>query len=131
MSGADAHFFTQDESLGMAGKFFLEDPKKAKTVEDPDVPKNTPSAIHLVRRADYLCGLIKEYEENLRIYQEQQAAAQAPVPPARTFYQPPTAGPSRVTQSPAVSVNSGDDNKGGSRSRRKTPVFTDSEEESD
>ncbi len=110
----------------MAGKFYLEDPKKKP--EDPEAPKFTPSAIHLVRRADYLCGLIKEYEENLRIYQEQQAAAHAPPPPIRSFYQPPIPGSSRAGQSPAVSVAS--DEQGGKK-RRKTPVFTDSEDESD
>lgn len=38
---------------------FLEDPK----MKDPGAPKaGIPGPIHLVRRGDYLCGLIREYE---------------------------------------------------------------------
>jgi hypothetical protein len=77
-------------------------------------------------------GLIKEYEENLRAYQEQQL---------RDQHAPPGALPSKAAKGkgrashvdsakavPGVVVN-GDSGKKGKR--RATPVFTDSETDDD
>lgn len=64
-----------DPELGMQGKFYLQEPKGAK--ENDDGPKQTPSAIHLVRRGDYLLGLVKDYEENLKMYEEMERRKQA------------------------------------------------------
>ncbi|GAA5980845.1 hypothetical protein JCM11641_004740 [Rhodosporidiobolus odoratus] len=50
----------EDQTLGFDGKFFLED---AKMKESEDRKKKIPNAIHLVRRADYLCHLLREQEE--------------------------------------------------------------------
>ncbi len=124
----------------MEGKFNLLDPKTAPA-DHPDA-KKTPSAIHLVRRADYLTGLIREYEDNLKAYQEQQAreAAQAQaaaLAKAQGFPSPSlsyaVAGPSRVQSSPAASASAPPQAAtNGKGKRRATPVFTDSEsEESD
>lgn len=40
-----------DDELGMAGKFFLEESKDSK---------DTPAAVHLVRRGEYLLGVVSE-----------------------------------------------------------------------
>ena len=127
----------------MKAKIFLEDPKSAKA--DPNAPKpGIPGPIHLVRRGDYLCGfyceavrlietggLIREYEENRRMLIEQQAViASMPVKEGFGYDYPalpvPAAGPSRIkVNSPAISL----EGKGGKPKRRKTPEYTDSEEE--
>lgn len=44
-----------DEELGMAGKFFLEEVKDQK---------DTPAAVHLVRRGEYLLGVISQVEDS-------------------------------------------------------------------
>ncbi len=136
----------QDPTLDLKGKIFLEDPKAAKA--DPNAPKpGIPGPIHLVRRGDYLCmyhtssrpswlilsgGLVREYEENRRMLIEQQAViASMPVKEGFGYEHPPlpgsAAGPSRSKHdSPAISV----EGKPGKGKRRKTPEYTDSEEES-
>jgi chromodomain-helicase-DNA-binding protein 1 len=118
---------------------FLDDPK---VVKDPGAPKTgIPGPIHLVRRGDYLCGLIREYEENRRMLIEQQAVI-ATMPVKEGFgYDHPTL--------PNASGSSSYRGGGGSKSsaaataaaaaaaaaaadkskRRKTPEYTDSEEE--
>ncbi|SAM81827.1 probable CHD1-transcriptional regulator [Ustilago bromivora] len=74
-----------DPDLNMAGKFFLEEGKKANqephTVEK-DAPKSgtsgppqgkprpIPNAIHLVRRGDYLLKVLREYDDNAKAYQK-------------------------------------------------------------
>lgn len=77
-------------------------------------------------------GLVREYEENRRMLIEQQAViASMPVKMGFGFETPPfpgaIAGPSRAKlSSPAISL----DSKPGKPKRRKTPEYTDSEEES-
>ncbi|KAK8853315.1 hypothetical protein IAR55_004019 [Kwoniella newhampshirensis] len=118
----------QDPTLELSNKIFLEDPKSSK---DPNAPKpGIPGPIHLVRRGDYLCGIIREYEENRRILVEQQALiASMPAKEGFGFEHPPlpaiVAGPSSKA-SPSVTSN-GKDAKG---KRRKTPEYTDSENDS-
>ncbi|KAI5476979.1 ATP-dependent DNA helicase Hrp3 [Pseudohyphozyma bogoriensis] len=51
-----------DETLGLAGKFFLED-AKIKPGET-EKQRNIPNSIHLVRRADYLTHLLHELHES-------------------------------------------------------------------
>jgi len=107
---------------------FLDDPK---VVKDPGAPKaGIPGPIHLVRRGDYLCGLIREYEENRRMLIEQQAViATMPVKEGFGYDHPPLPVPGapgyRAPASKSASV-SGAADKG---KRRKTPEYTDSEEE--
>ena len=141
----------QDPTLELRGKIFLEDPKAAKA--DPTAPKpGIPGPIHLVRRGDYLCksprpcirlmagGLIREYEENRRMLIEQKAViASMPVKEGFGYEHPPlpasAAGSSRSKlDSPTISIGKDiskdiakDTGKG---KRRKTPEYTDSEEES-
>ncbi|TNY18474.1 P-loop containing nucleoside triphosphate hydrolase protein [Rhodotorula diobovata] len=52
-----------DPALGFKDKFFLEDAKLAKT--DDQKPR-LPNAIHLVRRADYLCHTLREHDNEVR-----------------------------------------------------------------
>ncbi|GAA6034484.1 hypothetical protein JCM8097_005352 [Rhodosporidiobolus ruineniae] len=49
----------EDKTLGFDGKFFLED---AKITKADGKEARLPQAIHLVRRADYLCHLLREHE---------------------------------------------------------------------
>ncbi|WWC72124.1 uncharacterized protein I206_106084 [Kwoniella pini CBS 10737] len=122
-----------DPELNLKEKIFLEDPKSAKAT-DPNAPKpGIPGPIHLVRRGDYLCGLIREYEENRRMLVEQQAViANMPTKEGFGFEHPPLpslpSGPSGKA-SPAVSTatTAKDNGKG---KRRKTPEYTDSDNES-
>lgn len=53
----------KDETLGLGGKFFLED---AKIKNDDNQKRQIPNSIHLVRRADYLTHLLREYHEGLQ-----------------------------------------------------------------
>lgn len=120
-----------DPSLDLQDMIFLEDPKS----KDPNAPKaGIPGPIHLVRRGDYLCGLIREYEENRRMLIEQQAViANMPVKEGFGYDHPPlpvaVAAPSSSSKAhhPAPSsVTSSAKDKG---KRRKTPEYTDSEDE--
>ena len=80
-----------DESLGMKGKFFLEEGKKANQdshAPDKDAPPSgtsgppqgkarpIPNAIHLVRRGDYLLKTLREYDDNTQAYQKALAEGQ-------------------------------------------------------
>ena len=75
---------------------------------------------------------MREYEENRRMLIEQQAViASMPVKEGFGYEQPtlpvPASGPSRIKlDSPAISV----EGKPSKAKRRKTPEYTDSEEES-
>ncbi|WVQ84586.1 hypothetical protein IAT38_006740 [Cryptococcus sp. DSM 104549] len=124
----------QDPTLELADKIFLEDPKSAKA--EPGAPKpGIPGPIHLVRRGDYLCGIIREYEESRRILVEQQAViASMPAKEGFGFEHPPlpniTSGPSAVRGSPSVPSTSKEAASSSAKGkRRKTPEYTDSEED--
>jgi hypothetical protein len=75
-------------------------------------------------------GLIKEYEENLKAYQEQQLRDQQG--PSVSAPSKPVKGKGRASHPEAVKaapqVANGDNKKG---KRRATPVFTDSESDDD
>ena len=77
-----------DPELGMAGKFFLEEGKKANQephAAEKDAPRSgtsgppqgkprpIPNAIHLVRRGDYLLKVLREYDDNAKAYQKSLA----------------------------------------------------------
>ncbi|KIK26973.1 hypothetical protein PISMIDRAFT_8521 [Pisolithus microcarpus 441] len=55
----------KDERLGLEGKFFLEEGKKGEDSSSRPIP----NAIHLVRRGDFLLGLLREYDEKFRSYE--------------------------------------------------------------
>ncbi|KAJ2989362.1 hypothetical protein NUW54_g8807 [Trametes sanguinea] len=52
----------KDPRLGLEGKFFLEEGKKGEDAAS----KPIPNAIHLVRRGDYLLGILREHDEKIR-----------------------------------------------------------------
>jgi chromodomain-helicase-DNA-binding protein 1 len=102
----------------------LEDPKSSKA--EPGAKANIPGPIHLVRRGDYLCGLIREYEENRRALLEQNEAI-AKMPPREGFgFESHSAVPStsKARISPSVASTAA---KAGKGKRKKTPEYTDSE----
>ena len=117
-----------DPSLGFAGKFFLEDQKnKAPTEEGKS--KLIPNAVHLVRRGDYLCGLIREWTELSKAYAEQQAqyGPGRPIQPPNSYRAEPSSSkrPRPSAAGPSTQAN-GDAAGGGAVKRKSTPVYTDS-----
>ncbi|KAI9442173.1 P-loop containing nucleoside triphosphate hydrolase protein [Lactarius indigo] len=114
----------KDLKLGLSDKFFLEEGKKG---EDAST-KPIPNAIHLVRRGDYLLGLLRDHEEKLRLYETslrtkgQLRASVSPPPVASSSY---SGSNKRRAESEAVA--SVEDTSARKRKRRPTPTFTDSE----
>jgi hypothetical protein len=78
-------------------------------------------------------GLIKEYEENLKAYQEQQLRDQQGPSAAGPSTSKPAKGKGRASHADVVKAAphaaNGDAGKKGKR--RATPVFTDSESDDD
>ncbi|KAH6913788.1 hypothetical protein BKA70DRAFT_1054217, partial [Coprinopsis sp. MPI-PUGE-AT-0042] len=87
----------KDSKLNLDGKFFLEEGKKGEDAASRPIP----NAIHLVRRGDYLLGILREHEEKIR-----SSAAK------------------RRAESEAMATI--DDGSSKKRKRRPTPTFTDS-----
>lgn len=67
----------KDDSLGLKDKFFLDD---AKIKAGDKEKRNIPNSIHLVRRADYLTHLLREFDDNLNKYSKNPAPSR-PAPP--------------------------------------------------
>ncbi|KAG8933089.1 hypothetical protein FRC02_012457 [Tulasnella sp. 418] len=130
----------EDPDLGLNGKFFLDEDKKNKGGDDgsgaggsqaqPAAGSSTkpiPNAIHLVRRGDYLLGVLAEYEEKMRsihvaIRKDRQAARVSPSPaPSGSYSNKRGRGPSPAASSHAPSEPPQ------KKKRRPTPTFTDSE----
>lgn len=122
-----------DPALGLKGKFFLDEDKKGKGDEsqmgEGSMPpanstKPIPNAIHLVRRGDYLLGVLSEYEEKLRsihmnIRKERPKPSASPAPSG-------TQSVKRRQPSPAPSSHAPSEPPA-KKKRRPTPTFTDSE----
>jgi chromodomain-helicase-DNA-binding protein 1 len=113
----------KDAKLGLTDKFFLEEGKKG---EDSST-KPIPNAIHLVRRGDYLLGLLRDHEEKLRLYETSlrtkgQLRSSASPPPAAT-----SSHSSNKRRAESEAVASVEDTSARKRKRRPTPTFTDSE----
>ena len=134
----------KDPRLGLQGKFFLDEGKKGEDAAS----KPIPNAIHLVRRGDYLLGILREHDEKIRAIESRLTTRRdrdrdrdrererererdfsgskvslspPPVPVASTSY---AASIRRRAESEAVaSVDEGASKK---RKRRPTPTFTDS-----
>ena len=110
----------KDPKLGLEGKFFLEEAKKG---EDAST-KPIPNAIHLVRRGDFLLGILREHDEKYRSYEnnmKKKVHTASPTPVASSSH-----GTKRRADSSEIghSVDEGGSRK---RKRRATPTFTDSE----
>lgn len=121
-----------DPLLGLKGKFFLDEDKKTKgedsQMQESLPPANStkpiPNAIHLVRRGDYLLGVLSEYEEKLRsihlnLRKERPKASASPAPSG-------TLSVKRRQPSPAASSHAPSEPPQ-KKKRRPTPTFTDSE----
>lgn len=116
----------KDSRLGLDGKFFLEEGKKG---EDSST-RPIPNAIHLVRRGDFLLGILREHDEKLRSYESSlrnkgQLKASATPPPTVVASSSTTSSRKRRAESEAVA--SVEDTSTKKRKRRPTPTFTDSE----
>lgn len=116
----------KDARLGLEGKFFLEEGKKGEDSSSRPIP----NAIHLVRRGDFLLGLLREYDEKLRSYESSlRNKGQLKVsvtPPPATGASSSTSSRKRRAESEAIaSVDDSTTTK--KRKRRPTPTFTDSE----
>ena len=125
----------KDPRLGLQGKFFLDEGKKGEDAAS----KPIPNAIHLVRRGDYLLGILREHDEKIRAIESRLTTTRggalklslSPPPPASSSASAvPVASTSyasairRRAESEAVaSVDEGASKK---RKRRPTPTFTDS-----
>ncbi|TFY57604.1 hypothetical protein EVG20_g8476, partial [Dentipellis fragilis] len=114
----------KDPKLGLDGKFFLEEGKKGEDASS----KPIPNAIHLVRRGDFLLGLLREHDEKLRSYESSLRnkghlkVSASPPPVASSSH---SGSLKRRAESEAVA--SVEDTSSKKRKRRPTPTFTDSE----
>ncbi|KAJ6594105.1 hypothetical protein B0H19DRAFT_1246812 [Mycena capillaripes] len=102
----------QDDSMLLvtrAGKFFLEGGQKGEKWANGPIP----SAIHLMRRADYLLVMLRQHDEKLRSYESQNPSASAAKWEDQLFMvsSPPSegvvasqSGPSTPTKRPASSA---------------------------
>lgn len=77
----------KDSLLGLEDKFFLDDAKhkdkdKDKEGKDKEKKRQTPSSIHLVRRADYLTHLLREHYESKHGSSSSRSAPAVPSRPA-------------------------------------------------
>ncbi|KAG6898168.1 hypothetical protein C0992_004155 [Termitomyces sp. T32_za158] len=117
----------KDGKLGLEGKFFLEEGKKG----EDSASRPIPNAIHLVRRGDFLLGLLREHDEKLRSYETslrsrgQLKVSVSPPPTAVASTSSYNGGSKRRAESEAVA--SVEDSSNRKRKRRPTPTFTDSE----
>uniref|UniRef100_V5ETJ6 Chromatin remodelling complex ATPase chain n=1 Tax=Kalmanozyma brasiliensis (strain GHG001) TaxID=1365824 RepID=V5ETJ6_KALBG len=119
-----------DPDLGMEGKFFLEEGKKANQephAAEKDAPRSgtsgppqgkprpIPNAIHLVRRGDYLLKVLREYDDNAKAYQKSLAeGGPKSSKKARKSTSP--------TNSPAPAGKAGRASGGGAASDKKRPA---------
>ncbi|KAI0743539.1 transcription regulator [Daedaleopsis nitida] len=114
----------KDVRLGLDGKFFLEEGKKGEDAAS----KPIPNAIHLVRRGDYLLGILREHDEKIRAIESTltrrgaKTSLSPPPLPSSTSYTP-NVSRKRAESEAVASVDEGPSKK---RKRRPTPTFTDS-----
>lgn len=109
----------KDAKLGLEGKFFLEEAKKGEDSSS----KPIPNAIHLVRRGDFLLGILREHDEKYRSYEnsmKRKVHTASPTPVASSSHGTKRRADSEISHS----VDEGSSKK---RKRRATPTFTDSE----
>lgn len=117
----------KDERLGLEGKFFLEEGKKGEDSSSRPIP----NAIHLVRRGDFLLGLLREYDEKFRSYESSlrnKGVKVSATPPPVVLASSSISSKKRRAESEAIaSVDDSTTTTTKRRKRRPTPTFTDSE----
>lgn len=122
--GAYVHGFgnwelmVNDTKLGLADKVFLEEGKKT---EDGG-SKPIPNAIHLVRRGDYLLGLLREQQEKIREYEQSMKRSQKHSTPVSNSA---NGSVKRAREDDDVNTSVRKEKK----KRPVTPTFTDSEDD--
>lgn len=108
----------KDAKLSLDGKFFLEEGKKG----EDSANKPIPNAIHLVRRGDFLLGLLREQQEKVRAYETSVRGK------GYRMTESPTPAPSLKRRAESDAVSSlADDNGPKRKKRRPTPQWTSSE----
>jgi chromodomain-helicase-DNA-binding protein 1 len=121
----------KDPRLGLGGKFFLDEGKKG----EESATRPIPNAIHLVRRGDYLLGLLREHDEKLKSYEstlKSKGQLKSATPPAASGGVSASAPREhssvrhRAESEAVASVEGGASKK---RKRRPTPTFTDSSDD--
>jgi chromodomain-helicase-DNA-binding protein 1 len=112
----------EDPELGLGDKFFLDEGKKTDEVSGGTKP--IPNAIHLVRRGDYLLGVLREYDEKMKSF---HSALRHKRDHNKHSASPAPSGSTKRRASPSSSA--GDDAP--RKKRRPTPTFTDSESSDD
>lgn len=121
-----------DPKLGLADKVFLEEGKK--TTDDgggtggggggSNTSKPIPNAIHLVRRGDYLLGLLREQQEKIREYEQSLKRTSSAKSHSHT--------PAPASANGSIKRSREDREEAGSAKKKKrptTPTFTDSEDD--
>ncbi|KAG9057905.1 hypothetical protein FS842_002907 [Serendipita sp. 407] len=113
-----------DAKLGLNGKVFLEEGKKTEGADTSNKP--IPNAIHLVRRGDYLLGLLREQQDKIREYEQSmkrsgQKNSHTPVPSSVN------GGSSKRTREERDEASASA--KKEKKKRPTTPTFTDSEDD--
>jgi chromodomain-helicase-DNA-binding protein 1 len=112
----------KDDKLGLDGKFYLEEGKKHDAEGAAgSTNKPIPNAIHLVRRGDFLLGLLREQQERIRSYET--AVRGKGSSRITTSPSPSSVGIKRRAESEAVSL--ADEGGPKKKKRRPTPTFTD------
>jgi chromodomain-helicase-DNA-binding protein 1 len=124
----------KDVRLGLGGKFYLDEGKKGEDAANRPIP----NAIHLVRRGDFLLGLLREYDEKITTYQNTVLSRQKAGPSSSKMSMSPPPAPAASTstangnplkrRADSEAVNSVDERRTKQKKRRPTPTFTDSEE---
>ena len=118
----------KDSRLGLDGKFFLEEGKKGEDAASRPIP----NAIHLVRRGDFLLGVLREHEERMRnletsLRSKGSLKVSTSPPPAAVASSSSSYSNSLKRRAESEAVASIDDGSAKKRKRRPTPTFTDSE----
>lgn len=129
-----------DPALEMKGKVFLDDVQsKSKKLAEGET-RLIPNAIHLVRRADYASGLVRDSQETARLLREQQShnasststSSKRPSSHAHSHNAEGSSSKSESSSSHAKKGRESSVSEVDAKGKRKsTPVYTDSEGESD
>ncbi|PWN49903.1 hypothetical protein IE53DRAFT_331257 [Violaceomyces palustris] len=127
-----------DEDLGLKGKFFLEEGKKAgqdSCAPERDAPPSgtsgppqgkhrpIPNAIHLVRRGDYLLKVLREYDDNTKAYQKALAEGQIKTATGKKKSKR-SPSPSNASPAPSFSKSTARNAASQDKRRRATPVYS-------
>jgi chromodomain-helicase-DNA-binding protein 1 len=116
----------KDPKLQLDGKFFLEEGKKG---EDISGNRPIPNAIHLVRRGDFLLGILREHVEKLRSYEsslQKKGSKVSTSPPPLAVASTSSYSSSLKRRAESEAMATIDDGSSRKRKRRPTPTFTDS-----